>query len=108
MNTKIPSFEIQIAKSTTKNQYEWHKGLFGEGWGGGGAGAPGVLVPRVLPLVSPLATAKELLATAIKSSWPLPNGLLKANHYIQTDAVTVHLSLRFVKNFLETFWFQSV
>ena len=33
---------------------------------------------------------------------------LKANHYIQTDAVTVHLSLSFVNNFLGTFWFQAV
>ena len=37
-----------------------------------------------------------------------PNGLLKANHYIQTDEVTVHLSLSFVNNFLGTFWFQAV
>ena len=46
--------------------------------------------------------------TTIKSSWPLPNGLLKANYYIQTDEVTVHLSLSFVNNFLGTFWFQAV
>lgn len=85
--------------STISKEFKVNKGYFG---------APGVLVPQVFPLVSPLATAKQPRATAIKSSWPLPNGLLKANHYIQTDEVTVHLSLSFVNNFLGTFWFQAV